>query len=38
MDEKSDRLEKIVKRGTIVLVVVTLVLSFAIAFYVQVIR
>jgi hypothetical protein len=38
MDEKSDRLEKIVKTGTIVLVVVTLVLSFAIAFYVQVIR
>jgi uncharacterized protein YqhQ len=38
VDEKSDRLEKIVKRATIVLVAVTLVLSFVIAFYVQVIR
>lgn len=36
MDEKSDRIEKIVKRATIVLVAFTLVASLVVTLYVEV--
>jgi hypothetical protein len=35
MDEKSSRLEKIIKTGTMVLAIISLVLSFAVTIYLK---